>query len=187
MRRFLSILLALGASAAQADTASYRFVWQGGGGYSVQGGLAINADQTGAGLVTEADVICFEIQGIQAAEPVGRWALGQLLPDTTWRLHFSPSVGAFFVEGQTIAMPQAWNMNGEGTDCGAGGFGLNIGNFAQDICIDGTLVTDSQVSPFQPFPAQRDDDYVFGPDACLGPMMLSAVPSTDTGETASEP
>lgn len=165
--------LFLSAVCADADVAAYRFVWEGGGGYSVQGALAFDADLAGAGLVTHEDVICFAIEGAKDGQAIGRWALGMLTLDTTWRLHFSPVVSAFFVDGQLIDMPQAWNMNGVGDNCGGGGFGLNIGNFAQDICLDGQLVVDSQIVPSAPFPAVREDGYVFAKDACLGPMILS--------------
>lgn len=172
--------LALGfyalVSAAYAESATFRFVWQGAGGYSVQGALAFDSAYLGKDLITGDEISCFAIEGLLEGEVVGRWALGQLSPgETTWRLHFSPAQSAFFVEGQGIGMPQAWNMNGEGVDCGPDGFGLNIGNFAQDICIGGDLIEDSQVSPFQPFPAMRDDGFVFPSDACLGPMVLSAL------------
>lgn len=176
MRWIFGILSALGIASplSAQDVAAYSFVWQGGGGYTVQGGLAFDAALLGTGLVTQEDVICFAIEGIKDDAVVGRWALGMLTLDTTWRLNFSPVASAFFVEGQGLGMPQAWNMDGLGENCGTGGFGLNIGNFAQDICIDGDLIEDSQVPPEQLFPALRDDGFIFPQDACLGPMMLSA-------------
>lgn len=78
-------------------------------------------------------------------------------------------------------MPQAWNMNGRGDNCGAGGFGFNLGSFAQDLCKDNTLIVDSQVSPFQTLPAERDDSYAFPPDACLEPALLSLRGAVEEG------
>jgi len=157
------------------QVAAYGFEWSGGGGYGLRGGMAFDAALVREGLVTHDDVTCFEIEGVKNGAVIGRWALGMRGLETTWRLHFSPRASAFFVEGQLIGMPQAWNMDGYGENCGAGGFGFNIGNYAQDICLDGALIVDSQVPPEQPFVAQRNDGYVFGADACLGPMMLSGL------------
>ena len=72
-------------------------------------------------------------------------------------------------------MPQAWNMDGGGYNCGQGGFGFNIGDFAQDICVDNTLIQASQIDPHTPLGAERDDAHTFGPQACLAPMLLGAL------------
>ncbi|MEM9579398.1 MAG: hypothetical protein AAF891_01825 [Pseudomonadota bacterium] len=161
------------AAAAQAEVRAYQFTWSGANGHRVTGALAYDADLTHGDLVREADLVCFSIEGMQGGRLLGRWALGMLTPQTSWRLFFVPSQSVFLVEGQGVDMPQAWNMNGDGDDCGAGGFGFNIGSYAQDICVDGELIIDSQVSPYAPFAAKRNDGFVFPPDGCLGPMMLS--------------
>jgi hypothetical protein len=152
---------------------AYRFEWTGANGYSLSGGLSFDPSKLSGPMVLDSDVICFEMTGFKDGKDIGRWALGHLTPATTWRLHFLPEQSAFVVEGGAIQMPQAWNMDGVGYNCGDGGLGLNIGSYAQDICHDNTLIEDSQVSPYQSFPAQRDDSYAFPPDAWLGPDLLS--------------
>jgi hypothetical protein len=173
MRAALIGLALLGAQAAEAET--WTFTWEGAGGYSVRGALSFSAMAASRPIVTAEDVECFEIAGLRDEAPVGYWGLRMKGDETDWRLHFVPSQGAFVVEGLGIDMPQAWNMDGAGTSCGAGGFGLNIGDQAQDLCIDGALIWESQVSPFQPFPATRDDDYAFGEMACRPAMLLGAL------------
>jgi hypothetical protein len=157
----------------QAET--WRFVWEGSGGYLMTGALAF--DSAGAdGLVTEGDADCFVIEGSRNGLPIGRWALGMLTIDTTWVLSFDPAAGAFVVYGDNAWMPQAWNMDGYGTDCGPEGFGFNIGGAAQDLCLKGELLYESQVDAVRPFPAERDDAFVFPPDACIGPELIGLAP-----------
>ncbi|SDI98484.1 hypothetical protein [Salipiger marinus] len=177
MTRFslMAVLATLAlAGAAHAQNLTWRFDWQGGGGYSLRGALAFDAAMAERDVVVAEDVDCFVIEGFRDGAPIGRWALGMLTEDTTWRLTFHPQRDAFAVYGPDALMPQAWNMDGFGTDCGAGGFGFNIGNAAQDLCLDGRLLQMSQVAPDRPFPAQRDDAYRFPSDACRAPMLMGA-------------
>jgi hypothetical protein len=176
MRWSLSWILVLSTgTAAVAEPVSYAFEWSGSGGYEVRGALQFDGDTVGNRFVQAEDVTCFVMEGTRDGAPLGRWALSMLNEETTWRLHFDPLNGSFVVEGQGIWMPQAWNMNGEGTDCGLGGFGFNIGNAAQDICLDGSLIVDSQAAPTQPFPAVRVARYDFPRDACNGPALLGSL------------
>lgn len=160
---------------AQAQNATFRFEWIGEGGYSLRGGLSFPAALLGQRLVLEDDLDCFAIEGYRDGQAIGRWALGMLTEETTWRLTFDPAAAAFVVWGPGAPMPQAWNMDGQGVDCGAGGFGFNIGNAAQDICLDGNLLTESQVAPSRPFPALRDDDFDLKGDACRGTVLMGAL------------
>ena len=170
----LTCALALAAGAATAETAAWRFVWDGANGYRMTGALAYDARPEGApSMVVEDDLRCFVIEGFHEDEPIGRWALGQLNEETTWRLHFLPAQSRFVVDGEGIPMPQAWNMNGAGNDCGIGGFGFNLGNLGQDFCKDNAFILESRVDPPQPFPALRDDAVRFPADACTGPDLLS--------------
>ncbi|MGR3376443.1 hypothetical protein [Salipiger abyssi] len=173
---FLVTGLGLGAAPAWAENASYRFEWQGSGGYAMRGALSFDAALLGREEVRASDLTCFVIEGYRDSEPIGRWALGMLNEETTWSLSFRPSGPEFIVFGPGHPMPQAWNMDGAGTDCGPGGFGFNIGNAAQDLCLDGRLVIGSQVDPSRPFPAVRDDDVPFPSDGCMGPMLMSKLP-----------
>ncbi|MEC7762243.1 MAG: hypothetical protein VX874_10080 [Pseudomonadota bacterium] len=159
--------------AAHAEDAIYRFTWQGAGGYAFDGAMSFDASKLGGGRIHEGDVQCFVIEGRRGEVPVGRWALGMLIPETTWLLTFDTGVEEFVTYGLGDPMPQAWNMDGYGTDCGEGGFGFNIGNYAQDICIGGTLIADSQMPPVAPFPAERVDTYDFPVDGCRPSMLLS--------------
>ncbi|WP_229672966.1 hypothetical protein [Salipiger pallidus] len=167
------ILLPLLGGAAGAEDVAFRFTWEGGNGYEMTGALSFDSALLERGEVREGDLTCFVAEGTQGGASVGRWALGMRTEDTTWHMTFLPQQSEFAVFGPRYPMPQAWNMDGFGTDCGAGGFGFNIGNAAQDLCIDGALVVPSQVPPDQPFPAVRDDDVAFPPDACIGPMLMS--------------
>jgi hypothetical protein len=160
------------ATAARGEDVAYSFTWEGAGGYVMHGALAFDAASAGP-LVRENDVQCFVIEGFRDDEPIGRWALGQLTEETTWTLTFSPAQSAFVVYSPMATMPQAWNMDGFGENCGDPGFGFNIGNFAQDLCVDGELARESQIAPARPFPATRDDGYVFPSDGCRSALMLS--------------
>lgn len=173
MIRGLAMSLAVAASAAAAEPVTYAFEWTGGGGYAVKGALHYDDDLVTGRFLREHDLSCFVIEGSKDGEPVGRWALTMLDEQTTWRLYFDTVTDSFLVEGQGIWMPQAWNMNGEGVDCGEGGFGFNIGNAAQDICLDTRLIIESQVAPERPFPAVRVEQFEFPGDACKLPAMLS--------------
>ncbi len=169
--RWLSILIWCWPVSAAAEEVTYRFEWEGANGYRLEGALAFDRKQAGP-LVRETDVTCFEIAGYLDDAPLGRWDLSMLLPDTAWRLNFVAPESRFMVEGEGAWMPQAWNMRGDGSGCGQGGFGFNLGNIAQDICINDQVIEDSQVSPFKSFPATRFDDHSFSPRACHGPMLL---------------
>ncbi|MGP6088523.1 hypothetical protein [Antarctobacter jejuensis] len=173
MGRYLTVILTVFAGAALAEPVTYAFEWQGGGGYRVKGALEFDPEEVAGPFVLESDLSCFVIEGKLDGAPVGRWALTMLNEETTWRLHFDPEASSFIVDGEGIWMPQAWNMDGEGVDCGKDGFGFNIGNAAQDICLDGRLIVDSQVSPGTPFPASRVEDFAFPKDACKLPALLS--------------
>ncbi|MCA0997844.1 hypothetical protein [Alloyangia pacifica] len=164
--------LALCSGAAMAADLSWRFEWQGGDGYEMRGALAIDAALAERERVFGEDVECFVVEGYHEGEPIGRWALGMKTEDTTWSLTFLPQQNAFEVFGPQSLMPQAWNMDGFGTDCGQDGFGFNIGNAAQDLCLDGRLLVASQVPPARPFPAVPDPSVKFPADACLAPALL---------------
>lgn len=173
MRRYLSVILTVIAGTALADPVVYAFEWQGSGGYRLKGALEFDPAEVAGPIVLETDLSCFVIEGLKEGTPVGRWALTMLNEETTWRLHFDPVASSFIVDGEGIWMPQAWNMNGEGIDCGPEGFGFNIGNAAQDICLNGKLIVESQALPSAPFPASRVKDFAFPRDACKLPALLS--------------
>lgn len=171
--RLICLAMVVAPMMAQADEVSWRFAWNGNGGYAVRGGMSYETTAIDGPLVTGSDVSCFFIEGTRNGETIGQWGLALLNEETWWRLYFDPVAEAFLVEGMGVDMPQAWNMDGFGTSCGAGGFGFNIGSAAQDICIDEQLIVESQVDPYTPLSAVRDDALTFPSYACEGPSLLS--------------
>ena len=94
---------------------------------SSQGGaLGFDADLLAREEIRAADLSCFVIEGCHDGAPVGRWALAMLNEETSWALTFLPRSSEFAVFGPGRLMPQAWNMDGAGTDCGPGGFGFLV-------------------------------------------------------------
>lgn len=181
MRLLLFAVVLMFAARASAEPQTYSFSWTGAGGYSMQGALSFDNSLLSGPIVLRDDVSCFVIEGFFDGDPIGRWGLGMLTPETSWRLHFSPVQRAFVTEGYFIDMPQAWNMNGSGTDCGEGGFGFNLGNIGQDLCLSNVMVEESRISPYEDFPATLDPDFVFPEDACRGVMILSQHVTTGAG------
>lgn len=157
MRR-LPLVLALLSAAAPAAAAKFRFCWIGGAGYSMQGTIEFPDALLGTGLITQDQVTGFEIFGFLDGFPVGTWSLDQRRPDTTWVLSFDTDRLEFPMGGDRFLNTyQAWNANGEVNDCGAGGFGFNGGNYAQDVCIDNTYIAASSIDRFTPLPAFPED------------------------------
>ncbi|WP_138472099.1 hypothetical protein [Poseidonocella sp. HB161398] len=180
----LAVLACLGGTGTvRAEHVVHVFQWQGNGGYAMEGALAYDSALARDGLVTGAEIDCFFILGRHDGAEIGRWSLGELDAGTDWIVTFLPGLGAFAVYSPVTAMPQAWNMDGTGTSCGAGGFGFNIGNAAQDLCLDGQLLAESQVAPERAFPATpAPAEYVFPPGACLGPMLTSRLSLPEAAE-----
>ncbi|SLN28073.1 hypothetical protein [Roseisalinus antarcticus] len=174
-QRIFAALLAsnMAVGAACAQEATYVFEWIGDGGYKMQGAMSFDADLATAPFVDQDDISCFVIEGFVADRKVGRWALSDLAPETTWILTFLPDRSEFAVSHPSYAMPQGWNMNGRGDDCGPGGFGFNLGNLGQDLCLDNELHEASRVGSYRPFKALRDDDAVLPADACAGIIPTS--------------
>ncbi|WGW05292.1 hypothetical protein [Tropicibacter oceani] len=183
IRSFALVSTLLAAAPTWAEPVTYRFVWTGAQGYSMTGAMSFDSAFLTRDMVREGDLSCFHITGFFEGQQIGRWALTMLNEDTSWRLHFVPRESAFVVEGRGIPMAQAWNMNGAGDDCGEGGFGFNLGNLGQDFCRNDEPLFASRIDPFTPFPAVRDDDYVFPAGACNGPAMLSLAPSPSVPPT----
>ncbi len=171
--RLFTLVFTIFASSLSAGEVFFEFQWIGGQGYSMQGALAYDDALASSSIVTGDDLHCFQVTGFKDGAEIGSWGLGQKSETTAWRLHLLPREGMFLHESAIVRMPQAWNMAGDGSGCGKGGFGFNIGNFAQDICVDDTLIVESQVSSYKPFPARHVETFDFAPDACLGPILLS--------------
>ena len=175
MRLVFGIVGLLLGGAAQAQDLRYSFEWVGGGDYVMRGAFAYDPSLAGRRVIRETDLSCFEIAGFEGDQQVGRFALRMLTPDTTWVLSFDSVMQEFIVYGAGAAMPQAWNMDGAGFNCGSPGFGFNIGNAAQDLCVNGQLIFESQVEPSRPFPVERNEAHQFSPDACKPELLLGSL------------
>jgi len=152
--RGLTFGLVLSLAALPAQAAQFQFCWIGANGYTMEGMIEFPDRLLNSGLITEADVTDFQIQGFHNGFPVGFWSLAMRTPDTSWTLNFDTKALRFPMGGSRIqGTYQEWNANGEVNDCGAeGGFGFNGGNWAQDVCINNRWIEDSSIDPFTPLP-----------------------------------
>jgi hypothetical protein len=157
--RVLSLGLVASLAALPVQAAQFQFCWIGANGYTMKGMIAFPDALLNRGLITQADVTGFQIQGFRDGLPVGFWSLDMLTPETSWTLSFDTKALRFPMGGSRIAGTyQEWNANGEVNDCGAtGGFGFNGGNWAQDVCIDNTWIEESSVDPYTPLPVYPMD------------------------------
>lgn len=152
-RTLLSLALILSADLAPA--ADLHFCWIGGGGYAMSGRMQVPDAVMSRDLVTEDDVIAFEISGYHNETFLGSWDMRQRDDDTTWHLRFDPAAMLFLTGGSfATTFSQGWNADGNVMNCGNPGFGFNSGNYAQDICVNGAYITESSIDPATPFPVQ---------------------------------
>ena len=105
-------------NSASAGDVAYTFEWIGGGGYSMKGAFAFDPTFVESQLVFQDNLSCFEVTGFFGDEKIGRWALGFLENHTTWTLTFDPIANEFLTYSPEYPMPQAWNMDGFGENCG---------------------------------------------------------------------
>ncbi|MGB1235683.1 MAG: hypothetical protein ACPG5U_08115 [Planktomarina sp.] len=175
MRFLLYILFtAFFGTAARAQQVTYSFVWTGSGDYSVKGAFSFDEGEISNAFVFSDDVVCFEMTGFHKDQEIGKTSLVDMEGTQNWIFHFDHRSKRLLVHGDTfLSMPQAWNMGGRGNDCGEAGFGLNIGSAAQDICINNTLIYESQIHPSTPFPVHVDPDYAYTQMHCPGDQLLS--------------
>jgi len=143
--------------AQPSQSAIINFCWAGAGGYTMTGQMTIPDAAMTKPLITENDVVAFEINGFHDGQAIGSWRLQDKRDDTTWHLRFAPR-DLRFLTGQSFRTKhsQGWNANGAVNDCGTPGFGFNSGNFAQDVCVDGVYARDSSIAPDAPFFATYD-------------------------------
>ncbi len=146
-----AFLVPLFLSALPVQAATFNFCWEGGSGHTMTGRMQIADDRMTQAVVTEADVIRFKITGYHNGKRLGSWDMTQRDPAATWHLRFDPR-SMTFLTGGSFDGPhsQGWNADGNVSNCGAGGFGFNSGNYAQDICVDGLYVTTSSIAPETP-------------------------------------
>jgi len=153
MRAFASLACLLLAT-TPAQAAKFQFCWIGNSGYTMRGSISFPDALLGSGIITQDDVTGFSIYGFLDNFPIGSWTLDQRTTQTTWELYFDTTALEFPMGGIALDQSyQAWNANGDVNDCGAGGFGFNGGNWAQDVCIDNLWIEDSSITPDTPLPA----------------------------------
>ncbi len=150
MMRGLAMTLTL--LAGQANAADFYFCWKGENGYTMTGQMDINPVALNKPVITEDDVTLFKIAGYQGGILLGKWDMVTRADDASWILHFDPARSAFLTPGDAgLGVSQAWNADGTATDCGNPGFGFNLGNYAQDFCLNGVWVEESGMPPETPF------------------------------------
>ena len=157
-----------------ADAAVVYICWVGGNGYTMTGSMEFPDALLSTDLITEAEVTRFRIAGYFDGALIGTWDMADRTDTTTWYLRYLPREMRFPTNSEVQGpFDQGWNAYGTATDCGAGGFGFNAGNRAQDFCLDGVWIVQSGVPPETPFFAQSRAPWT--PD-CLGTELLSALP-----------
>ena len=138
--------------ATQTQAADFYFCWTGSNGYTMTGQMTINPTALNKPIVTQDDVTLFKIAGYQDGRLLGKWDVANLTDSTSWLLNYDPARRVFMTPGEMgLGVSQAWNADGTATDCGNPGFGFNLGNFAQDFCLNGVWVEESGMPPETPF------------------------------------
>jgi hypothetical protein len=138
--------------ATQAQAADFYFCWQGGNGYTMTGQMSINPAALNKPVVTQDDVTLFRIAGYQNGALLGKWDQATRAENDSWLLNYDPARRAFMTPAEMgLGVSQEWNADGTAMDCGVPGFGFNLGNYAQDFCLDGVWVEASGMPPETPF------------------------------------
>lgn len=150
MIRGLALVASLLASNAHA--ADFYFCWQGSNGYTMTGQMSINPIALNKPVVTQDDVLLFRIAGYQDGVLLGKWDMATRDETASWVLNYDPARSVFMTPGEMgLGVSQAWNANGDADDCGTPGFGFNLGNYAQDFCLNGQWIEESGMPPETPF------------------------------------
>lgn len=162
-----------------AEAANVNFCWRGESGYTMTGRMQIPDEKMFKAIVTEADVTGFKIAGYYHGQLLGTWDKHQVAQGTTWHLRFDP-MGMTFLTGGSFAgtHSQGWNADGNVQNCGSPGFGFNSGNYAQDICVNGTYIETSSIEPATPFLATMGPVM---PD-CRNTIPMSKAPIRESGD-----
>lgn len=147
-----AVALTLALFGTQAHAADFYFCWQGANGYTMTGQMSLTPSALNKPLVTEADVTLFKIAGYRDGVLLGKWDIATKQADEPWLLFFDPTRSVFPTPAEMgLGVTQAWNAGGTAQDCGDPGFGFNLGNFAQDFCLDGVWIEESGMPPETPF------------------------------------
>ncbi len=142
------LTFALSLVATNAHAADYYFCWIGANDYTMTGQMTISPSALYKPIVTQDDVTRFKIAGYLEGTLLGKWDMATRDPDDTWLLFFDPGRSVFMTPGDVgLGVSQAWNANGNADDCGNPGFGFNLGNYAQDFCLNGRWIEESGMPP----------------------------------------
>ncbi len=143
---------ALALSATQAHAVDFYFCWKGDNGYTMTGQMSVNPTALNKPLITQNDVSEFRIAGYRDGQLLGKWDMATRAEGASWFLNYDPTAREFLTPGAMgLGVSQAWNADGTATDCGDPGFGFNLGNFAQDFCVNGQWIEESGMPPETPF------------------------------------
>jgi len=177
LRHVLPTLACLTAAlAGPVQAADINFCWIGANGYTMTGRMEVPDALMTQAVVTEDEITAFKIAGYHDGKLLGTWDMADRAPGSTWHLRFDPVAMEFLTGGSfRTHRSQGWNADGQVRDCGMPGFGFNSGNFAQDICVNGTYIRDSAVAPDTPF---LISSYAFTPN-CEFRAMTSKLPKTN--------
>ena len=150
MIRAVSFVLSL--TATQATAVDFYFCWQGENGYTMTGQMTVDPTALNKPIVTEGDVTEFRIAGYRNGMLLGKWDMATRRDGASWTLNYNPATREFLTPGAMgLGVSQAWNADGTATDCGDPGFGFNLGNYAQDFCLNGQWIEESGMPPETPF------------------------------------
>ena len=138
--------------ATQTHAVDFYFCWQGANDYTMTGQMSLAPGALNKPLVTEDDVTLFKIAGYKDGQLLGKWDMATREADDSWALNFNPARNAFMTPAEIgLGVSQAWNADGTAEDCGSPGFGFNLGNYAQDFCVNGIWIEESGMPPETPF------------------------------------
>lgn len=147
-----SLAFALSLIGTQSHAVDFYFCWQGANDFTMTGQMTINPVALNKPVVTQDDVLEFRIAGYLDGQLLGKWDMATRAPDDSWLLNYDPARRVFMTPGDLgLGVSQAWNADGTATDCGTPGFGFNLGNYAQDFCLNGRWVEESGMPPETPF------------------------------------
>jgi hypothetical protein len=142
------VSVALSLVASNAHAADFYFCWLGANDYTMTGQMSLTSSAISKPIITQDDVTLFKIAGYQEGTLLGKWDMQTRADGASWLLHFDPARSVFMTPDDVgLGVSQAWNANGDADDCGNPGFGFNLGNYAQDFCLNGQWVEESGMPP----------------------------------------
>ncbi len=141
--RFLSTLsLAIALIAPGAASAiTLSLSWVGSNGYSMTGSFSYADSLIGTGVIDEASIDTFMIEGFDNGSSLGTWSLADGSDSADpFNFNFDTTSLTFIVGGVSDSPSgQAWNRR-------ATGIGFESGDKNQILTLDGAIIADSALS-----------------------------------------